>query len=42
MSENGGATSDVLIRLKGVDHDKVLEARGESLKQTVSGLTLNS
>ena len=32
LSENGGATSEVLIRLNGVDHDKVLEARGRKFK----------
>ena len=32
LSENGGATSELLIRLNGVDHDKVLEARGRKFK----------
>ena len=40
LSENGGATSELLIQLNGVDHDKVLEARGRKFKTNSLGSDL--
>ena len=40
LSENGGATSGVLIRLNEVDHDKVLEARRRKFKTNSLGSDL--